>query len=108
MVAEMERKSAGQGENVEGREPRSVKEAEGSVGKEGRRAEETSFAISIFPSWCKDCGICAEFCRKKVFDRDVMGAPVVSRPEDCTGCQDCVLHCPDFAIQVQARKKEKG
>lgn len=84
----------------------------GAVGKgktdggEGRSsAGRPRYDISIFPSWCKDCGICAEFCRKKVFDRDMLGTPVISRPEDCNGCQECVLHCPDFAIQVVRKKK---
>lgn len=77
-------------------------QAAGGSGK-GAGRKRPKFDISIYPSWCKDCGICAEFCRKKVFDRDVMGAPVISRPDDCNGCQECVLHCPDFAVQVTRR-----
>ena len=83
----------------------SAAEDTGPEEKKGKGPKGEKFDISIYPSWCKDCGICAEFCKKKVFDRDKMGAPVISRPEDCTGCQDCVLHCPDFAIQVERKKK---
>jgi 2-oxoglutarate ferredoxin oxidoreductase subunit delta len=73
--------------------------------KGAKGPKEEKFDISIFPSWCKDCGICAEFCKKKVFDRDMLGTPVISRPADCNGCQECVLHCPDFAITVERKKK---
>jgi 2-oxoglutarate ferredoxin oxidoreductase subunit delta len=75
------------------------------VGKE-TKIKRPGFDISIYRSWCKDCGICAEFCKEKVFDTDVLGSPLITRPEDCTGCQECVLHCPDFAIQVE-KKREK-
>ena len=74
---------------------------------DGAREKSPRFDISIYRSWCKDCGICAEFCPKGVFDRNVLGSPVVARPEDCTGCQECVLHCPDFAVEV-TRVKKKG
>jgi 2-oxoglutarate ferredoxin oxidoreductase subunit delta len=77
----------------------------GPEGQGARKPKQERFDISIFPAWCKDCGICAEFCKKKVFCRDKMGAPVISRPEECNGCQECVLHCPDFAIQVERKKK---
>ena len=76
--------------------------------RDGVEKKRPKFDISIYPSWCKDCGICAEFCRKKVFERDVMGAPVISRPDDCNGCQECVLHCPDFAVQVTRRSGGRG
>ena len=36
----------------------------------------------------------------------VLGSPLITRPQDCNGCQECVLHCPDFAIQV-TRKPAK-
>ena len=27
---------------------------------------------------------------------------MIARPDDCTACLLCELHCPDFAIEVQA------
>lgn len=74
------------------------------------KGRKPSFDISIFRSWCKDCGICAQFCKKNVFDQDVLGSPLITRPQDCNGCQECVLHCPDFAIQVTRKpaKPEEG
>lgn len=72
------------------------------------KKKKPEFDISIFRSWCKDCGICVEFCKKKVFDQDVLGSPLITRPKDCNGCQECVLHCPDFAIQVAKKEKKPG
>lgn len=57
-------------------------------------------SVTIFPNWCKRCGLCAAFCPAKVFDRDASGAPIVARPEKCTTCRMCELRCPDFAILV--------
>ena len=55
---------------------------------------------------CKACGICIELCPEKVFDRDKLGYPVLARPEDCSQCLLCELHCPDFAIEVRRRERE--
>ena len=77
----------------------------GEVPPGKRRKPE--FDISIYRSWCKDCGICVQFCKKDVFDQDVLGSPLITRPKECNGCQECVLHCPDFAIQV-AKKTQPG
>ena len=55
---------------------------------------------------CKACGICIELCPEKVFDRDKLGYPVLSRPEECSQCLLCELHCPDFAIEVRRRERE--
>lgn len=55
---------------------------------------------------CKACGICIELCPDKVFDRDKLGYPVVSRPDECSQCLICELHCPDFAIEVRRRERK--
>ena len=55
---------------------------------------------------CKACGICIELCPDKVFDRDKFGYPVLARPEECSQCLLCELHCPDFAIEVRRRKRK--
>ncbi|MDD4053155.1 MAG: 4Fe-4S binding protein, partial [candidate division Zixibacteria bacterium] len=47
---------------------------------------------------CKACNICISFCPQKVFDPDRDGKPIVARPEKCTQCGICWLHCPDFVI----------
>ncbi|MDO8589164.1 MAG: 4Fe-4S binding protein [Armatimonadota bacterium] len=63
--------------------------------------------ISIFDAWCKQCGLCVDFCPKGVLTKRALGSPQVSLPEQCIGCLLCVLHCPDFAISVTA-KEETG
>ena len=55
---------------------------------------------------CKACGVCIELCPDKVFDRDKLGYPVLARPEECSQCLLCELHCPDFAIEVRRRERK--
>ncbi len=57
---------------------------------------------------CKACGICIEICPDKVFDRDKFGYPVLARPEECSQCLLCELHCPDFALEVKRRAKKQA
>jgi 2-oxoglutarate ferredoxin oxidoreductase subunit delta len=62
--------------------------------------------VTVYPDWCKGCGICAEFCPAKVFEISDQGKATVVREEECIHCGFCELHCPDFAIVV--REKEPG
>jgi 2-oxoglutarate ferredoxin oxidoreductase subunit delta len=36
----------------------------------------------------------------------IEGLPELMRPEVCTGCGICEQHCPDFAIEVKARRRK--
>lgn len=63
-------------------------------------------SVTIYPDWCKGCGICVAFCPKKVLEMDPQGKAIVVREEECIHCGFCELHCPDFAIVV-VDKKEK-
>ena len=57
--------------------------------------------IEIALAWCKGCGICVEFCPKKVFSLDAEAEKaVVEHPEACVGCGTCERMCPDLAITV--------
>ncbi|HCJ09718.1 MAG TPA: ferredoxin [Clostridiales bacterium] len=61
--------------------------------------------VSIRREWCKACGICIEFCPKKVFDADEEGHPIIARPEECSSCQICEQLCPDFAVSVRRKRR---
>jgi len=62
--------------------------------------------INLYKNWCKKCGICIEFCPKKVLQVDNEGYPYLTDTDICNGCGLCELRCPDFAIVV-ANKREK-
>ncbi|MDD3656031.1 MAG: 4Fe-4S binding protein [Atribacterota bacterium] len=62
--------------------------------------------ITVNEDWCKSCGICIQFCPKKVLVSNEKGCPVAKNIDDCINCMLCELRCPDFAIHVE--KKEKN
>lgn len=66
------------------------------------------FVVDINRKWCKDCGICVAFCPAHVFETGGRGEPVIARPDDCTGCQLCVLRCPDLAVDVEEAPAAAG
>jgi len=65
------------------------------------------FDQQIFYDWCKACGICIEFCPKKVYDRDEQGKPVIENPDGCIGCLFCEQHCPELAITITKRHPKR-
>ncbi|ACB85064.1 4Fe-4S dicluster domain-containing protein [Natranaerobius thermophilus] len=64
-------------------------------------SKKTAEPVKVAPKWCKGCGICIEFCPKKVLDYDDKGKVKVTKPEECIKCGLCELRCPDFAIVVK-------
>lgn len=59
--------------------------------------------LIVEQSWCKGCGICAEFCPKQVL-KIVKEKVVVSNPDACIKCGLCELRCPDYAIYLEEDK----
>ena len=69
--------------------------------------------ITIIRESCKgveDCGICIHVCPKDVLiqsgkmnERGYL-PPEVDDEEACTGCQSCMVFCPDFAVTVEKDK----
>jgi len=61
--------------------------------------------IQINRDWCKGCGICVQFCPKKVLELDREDKAIAVRPEDCICCRMCEMRCPDLAVEI---KLEEG
>ena len=80
------------------------RESETVVGRAAPVADESKVAVDL--DLCKACGICINLCPEAVFDADDQAMPVIARPEDCTACLLCELHCPDFAIEVRRPVKK--
>ena len=58
-------------------------------------------ALKVYMVRCKGCGICVEFCPKKVLELSELEKVVVAREQDCIKCKQCEMRCPDFAIFVE-------
>jgi 2-oxoglutarate ferredoxin oxidoreductase subunit delta len=66
--------------------------------------------VDIFAESCKgmdDCGICRFVCPKDLFhvceEMNSTGyyPPEIKDESECTGCLNCMICCPDYAIVVE-------
>ena len=70
-------------------------------------------AVWVSETRCKACDLCVTVCPSGVLAMELdptstLGAMLrVEHPEDCIGCKECELACPDFAIFVAERKEFK-
>jgi len=71
--------------------------------------------ITLLTDSCKgveDCGICIFVCPKHVLiesgEMNEAGylPPKVRDEALCTGCENCMISCPDFAIVVEKDSQE--
>ncbi|MBG0790325.1 MAG: 4Fe-4S binding protein [Desulfovibrionaceae bacterium] len=69
------------------------------------RKSKGNNSVTIYPDWCKGCGICVEFCPQKVLGLNDQGKATVVREANCIRCGFCELHCPDFAIVVKNKEE---
>jgi 2-oxoglutarate ferredoxin oxidoreductase subunit delta len=63
--------------------------------------------IDIYKAWCKACGICVAFCPTEALAKDETGSPYVKDVEKCISCGWCEIRCPDFAITVGKKEKDR-
>lgn len=77
---------------------------------ERKRPEAEVYVIS---DRCKGCGFCVEFCPKDVLEMsekyNAKGYhyPYANNLKDCVVCGLCDAICPDFAIYVVDKKRER-
>ncbi|MGQ9677226.1 MAG: 4Fe-4S dicluster domain-containing protein [Chloroflexota bacterium] len=64
--------------------------------------------ILIYGRWCKGCGICVEFCPRKVLRLSESGKAEVVAADRCTRCGLCEMLCPDFAITAPDKKGQSA
>lgn len=73
-------------------------------------AKGRNVRITIEPKLCKGCGICVEFCPKKVLkmsekmNEKGFHLCEVASLDECIACRNCELFCPDMAISVFEKK----
>ena len=79
--------------------PGNAGEAEAKpVGKNKYNFTKDNLPLAINLGWCKACNLCIALCPTQVFEPDRDGKPIQARPDACTQCTICWVHCPDFAI----------
>ena len=73
----------------------------------------TNTPVWVDTQRCKACDICVDACPAGVLSMQqeatsTLGAMIaVIAPNDCIGCNECELSCPDFAIYVADKKEFK-
>lgn len=60
--------------------------------------------ITVIKYFCKGCGICINFCPKKVLDWDKDFKVFAKNPDECIACHLCEFICPDFAIFIEKER----
>jgi 2-oxoglutarate ferredoxin oxidoreductase subunit delta len=72
--------------------------------------------VTVFSQSCKgfeECGLCSFVCPKHLFTagREInrLGyvPSAIEDQEKCTGCQNCMIYCPDLAIVVEKEAGDK-
>ncbi|MBI4775765.1 MAG: 4Fe-4S binding protein [Deltaproteobacteria bacterium] len=79
--------------------PKKPKRKDSSAGR--GESKDQSSRIVVNRDWCKGCGICVEFCPRKVLELDREEKAVVKHPDQCDRCGICRLRCPDLAIELK-------
>jgi len=60
--------------------------------------------VAVIVERCRSCGLCVQCCPMNVLALSSVAnskgyhPPHAVRPQKCNGCDQCGMHCPDFAI----------
>lgn len=73
----------------------------GSAVQGGLAPKLTTNVVKVNDAWCKKCGICADFCQRKVLIQGQDKKIQVKNSENCVGCYLCINLCPDYAISLE-------
>jgi 2-oxoglutarate ferredoxin oxidoreductase subunit delta len=69
--------------------------------------------IKVLTRYCKGCGLCVTVCKKGVIKQEGpinekgYRTVIITRPEECTLCQNCLVMCPDAAIELIDNDKDE-
>lgn len=69
--------------------------------------------IILDKDFCKGCQLCVAVCPKNVWElsqtRNQKGylVPFAPRVDDCSGCLQCEMTCPDLAITVLQHTRQR-
>lgn len=61
--------------------------------------------LSVNDKWCKGCGICVQYCPKKVLEIS-HGKVRINDLKECIRCRLCEQRCPDYAIFFRRKDNE--
>lgn len=62
--------------------------------------------VKVLTEYCKGCGLCVSVCKQGSLKLEgpinKMGyrTVVMTTPEQCTHCHNCVMMCPDAGIEI--------
>ena len=62
--------------------------------------------IKVLSKFCKGCGLCVTVCKKGSLQLEgpinELGykTVIVTLPGECTLCKNCIVMCPDAAIEL--------
>jgi NAD-dependent dihydropyrimidine dehydrogenase PreA subunit len=65
---------------------------------------EKEYEIATEENWCKDCGICAEFCPEGALKRAPGGPPEMADSKACTGFSQCMVRCPELGLKIREKQ----
>ncbi|MHC4598163.1 MAG: 4Fe-4S binding protein [Planctomycetota bacterium] len=69
---------------------------------------EKEYEVATEEEWCKDCGICAEFCPEGALSRQPGGPPIMADSKACTGCAQCMVRCPELGLKIREKQPAAG